>query len=59
MVDAVNRHPGDRAAFERQRTTEGKEVFSHQGQFVRTVCVQPMVSHADAEAGSHPIEEDR
>ena len=36
-----------------------KKYSSSQRHLVRAVRVQPVVSHADAEAGGHPVEENR
>src|ERR1035438_6924916 len=58
MMDAVHGDPENRSAFEAQRSAKRKEILQPNRAFVPPVGMQPMVSHADSEAGRDPIEED-
>src|ERR1700747_2141883 len=58
-MDSMSRDPENRPTLERQRTAYSKKVFERQRHLIRTVSVQPMVAHADAKAGTHPVEEER
>ena len=51
-------NPENRPTFERQRAANSKEILESQRHLIRTVSVQPMVAHADAKAGTHPVEEE-
>ena len=57
MMDPVHGDPKNRPAFEAQRSAKGKEIFKPDRAFVSPVGMQPMVSHADTEAGGDPIKE--
>ena len=59
MVDAMHGNPENRAAFESQRAANGEEIFQPDRAFVSPMRMQPVVSHADSEAGGDPIKEDR
>jgi len=59
MMDAVNGHPEDGAAFEAERSAEGEEVFQPHRAFVAPMRMQPVVAHADSQTGGNPIDENR
>ncbi len=59
MVNTMHGDPEDRPAFERQRAANGEEILQPERAFVSPVRMQPVVSHADSEAGGDPIKEDR
>ena len=58
MVNAVGRHPEDRAAFERQRSADRQEVLERFRRLVAAMGVQPVIAEADAEADRHPMQHD-
>src|SRR5260370_35833276 len=57
VVDSMCRNPENRSTLERQRAANGKKILKRQRHLIRPVSVQPMVAHADPEAGTHPVEE--
>jgi len=57
MMDTMGGHPEDGPAFQRQGAANGKEILKPDRHFVGPVRVQPMVSHADAQAGTHVVKE--
>ena len=57
MVDAMGSDPEDRSAFERESTTDSKEIFQSEGDFVAAMGEQPMIAKTDAETDGHPIQE--
>src|SRR5579863_8238201 len=59
MMDAMRRHPKNGAAFERECTAESQEILERPGELVRTVRVQPMVAHADAQPDADPVQQNR
>src|ERR1019366_2219308 len=59
MVDPVYRDPENRPAFKTQRAADSEKVLQPHWAFVAPVGVQPVITHADSEARSNPIKEDR
>ncbi|SPF54342.1 hypothetical protein SBA4_6330008 [Candidatus Sulfopaludibacter sp. SbA4] len=59
VVDTMGRHPENGPAFQRQRARYRKEILNCQRHLVGPVRMEPVVAHADAEAGAHPVEEQR
>ena len=51
----MRRNPGNRPAFEREGTTQCEEVFERPWNYIRTMCVQPMVAQTDSKSGAHPV----
>ena len=58
-MDAMRSHPENGSAFERQGSANGEEIFERARQLIRTMRVQPVVAHADAQPDGHPIKNDR
>ena len=58
MMDAVRRHPEDRAAFERQRRAPRQDVLDRPVGLVAAVRQQPVVAHADAEHAGDDVKDD-
>jgi len=50
MMDAVDRHPTQRAPLRGERTEHGQQVFHELGGLKTPVRKQPVVAHGDAEA---------
>ena len=59
MMDAVSRHPENRAAFERQGRANRQEIFHPLRRFEAAMREQPVIGHADSKAACHPPQEDR
>ena len=59
MVHTMRRRPEDRPAFQRQRSTDGEEVFNTLGDSIRTMSMKPVIAHTDAETDAHPIQDRR
>ncbi len=59
MMDTMRRHPKNGSAFERERAAEGQEILERPGKLVRTVRVQPMVAHTDAQPDADPVQQKR
>src|SRR6476646_8003920 len=59
VVDAMRRHPENRTAFESQGAANSKKIFQRQRHLIGPVGMQPMVTHADSQAGTHPVEKQR
>ena len=57
MVDAMGSDPGDGTAFERKAAANRQKIFQETGRLVGAMGVQAMIAQTDAEACSHPIEE--
>ena len=54
-MNAMRGHPENWTALKRQRAAESQEIFERPWKLVRTMRVQPMVSHADTQANADPI----
>jgi hypothetical protein len=59
MMNAVRRHPENRATFERQRGANRQEVFHPFRGLVSAVRQQAVVTHANAETPGNPPKEKR
>ena len=59
VVNPVHGDPEDRPAFQRHGAANGKEVFQQPRYPIRTVGVQAMVTHADAQTDGHPVQKRR
>src|SRR4051794_22231053 len=59
MMNPMGGDPEYGPAFEIQRSANGEEVLHPLWALVGAMGVEPVVSHADAEPGRHPIEHDR
>src|SRR5260370_1243362 len=59
VMDAMGGDPEDGTALQRQGTANRQEVFESSGEFVGSVGMQAMVSHADAQSVSDPVKEQR
>src|SRR5437660_9903401 len=54
MMDAMDRNPKERPAFQRQSTADGQKGFHPFISFVTTVTQQAMVAHPNTEAAGNP-----
>src|SRR5215472_7998990 len=59
MVDAMGHHPLNRPTFKRQRATSYQKIFDQLWHAVSAMRDETMISHAYAEAASHPVKDDR
>jgi len=59
MMDAMSGYPKDGSAFERERAAESQEIFERPGKLIRTVRVQPVIAHADAQSDADPVQQKR
>jgi hypothetical protein len=55
-MDAVRRDPVDRAAFERERATDGEKILDSLRHFIAAMGQEPVITHAYAEAARDPVE---
>jgi hypothetical protein len=55
----VSGDPGYRTAFERKAAADREKVFEKPGGLVGSMGMQAMIAQTDAEAGGHPIQENR
>src|ERR1700735_2570779 len=58
MMNAVDRRPEYRPAFQRQSSANREKVLHPGGDFVGAMGVEAMVSHADSQSGGYPVQED-
>ena len=59
VMHAMIGNPEDGAAFERHSTADCQEVFYRLGHLVRTMRQEPVISHSNAKAEGHPVQQDR
>ncbi len=52
VMDAMRGHPENRAAFKRQRGTNGQEVFDPLRVLEAAMRQQPVIAHANAQAAA-------
>ena len=55
VMNAMRRDPENRSTFQRERSANREKILQQPWHSVRTVRMQAMVAHADAQANRHPI----
>src|SRR5260370_25424751 len=59
MMNAMRRHPEERASFQRQGSAYGQKIFDPFVSLVSAMREQAVIAHADAQAAGHPIQKHR
>src|SRR5579859_7777564 len=59
VMDAMRRYPEKRAAFQRQRSAEGNEIFEPLVSLETAMREQPVIRNADAQAAGDPPQQQR